>query len=343
MDRNSSHTFCPTLQSCRLVRPIPIPRSNDSAHRNSNIHLKLENLQPSGSFKSRGIGHYLVTQLSRADNAEATHFFSSSGGNAGLACVVAARALKTEATVVVPLSTSDYMISKIKEAGASAVIQEGVSWAEADAYLRDTVLPQARNRGQNAVCVHPFDVQEIWDGHATMICEIKQQLLATSNARPDLIICSVGGGGLFNGIMQGLEQQGLGDVPVLAVETHGADAFAQALQKGELVTLPDITSIATSLGARCVTEKTLAYGLNRSVKSLVLQDKDAVIGCQILADKHRFLVETACGVCIAACVDRRLFELFPHLTKDSNVVVIVCGGSNVTTGSLEKYKKQYCC
>lgn len=234
------------------------------------------------------------------------------------------------------------MISKLKEAGATAVIQEGASWAEADAYLRDTILPHAKKQGQNAVYVHPFDVQEIWDGHATMIHEIKQQLLDASNIRPDLVICSVGGGGLFNGIMQGLEQEGLEQVPVLAVETHGADAFAQALQKGELVTLPGITSIATSLGARCVTSKTLEYGLSRSVKSLVLQDKDAVIGCQILADKHRFLIETACGVCIAACVDRRLFELFPHLTKNSNVVVIVCGGSNISTELLEKYKKQYC-
>ena len=48
-------------------------------------------------------------------------------------------------------------MGKIKEAGATQVIQMGKSWAEADAHLRETILPQARNQGQNAVYVHPFD------------------------------------------------------------------------------------------------------------------------------------------------------------------------------------------
>jgi len=70
-----------------------------------------------------------------------------------------------------------------------------------------------------------------------MIKEVAEDL----DGRPDLVVCSVGGGGLFAGIVQGMKKAGWDDVPVLAMETVGADCFNQTIKKGELVTLPDIT------------------------------------------------------------------------------------------------------
>jgi len=279
-----------------------------------------------------------------ASSPSNTHFYSSSGGNAGLACVCAAVDLNSSATVVVPMSTSQYMIGKIRAAGAQDVIQHGKSWAEANAYLNDTLLPAARERGENAVFVPPFDSPEIWSGHATMVHEIAEQLAHSrpaSGGRPDLIICSVGGGGLFNGIMQGLQECGLDGVPVLAVETNGAHSLAHALDNRKLMPMDAITSIATSLGAKEVTLKTFQYSQQPEVRNLVLDDKDAVRGCLDLAEKHRILVEAACGVAVAAAGDERVKELYPRLTEKSNVVVIVCGGSNVSLDLLDQYKKDY--
>ncbi|EXJ82444.1 hypothetical protein A1O3_06257 [Capronia epimyces CBS 606.96] len=91
-------------------------------------------------------------------------------------CVHEARSLGCKFTLVVPLSTSEYMIAKILQAGASTVIQEGNSWAEADAHLKDILMPRARELGINAVYVHPFDHEDIWDGHFTMIDEVVRQL-----------------------------------------------------------------------------------------------------------------------------------------------------------------------
>lgn len=73
------------------------------------------------------------------------HFYSSSGGNAGLACVHAARSLGFPATVVVPLSTKPLMISKLHAAGATEVIQEGASWVYADKHLREVILADDPN------------------------------------------------------------------------------------------------------------------------------------------------------------------------------------------------------
>ena len=70
-----------------------------------------------------------------------------------------------------------------------------------------------------------------------MILEAKEQL----KKEPDLVILSVGGGGLMCGVLDGMYKAGWSKVPVLAVETHGADSLASAVNAGELVTLPGIS------------------------------------------------------------------------------------------------------
>lgn len=305
------------------------------------IYLKLENLQPSGSFKSRGIGNLLRSHLqSLADpsDREKIHFYSSSGGNAGLACVVAAVSLGSPATIVVPLSTSAFMISKIKEAGASEVIQEGTSWYEADAYLKTVVIPDAEKRGEKPVYVPPFDAQEIWDGNATITTEVLEDL----GMAPDVLVCSVGGGGLFSGLMQGRAQAGESTraMKVLAVETRGADSLNLSVREGKLSTLPAITSIATTLGARTVAQRAFEYAKEEGVKSVVLSDREAMEGCVRFADDERIMVEASCGVCLALCYEGRLREVLPELSEESKVVIVVCGGKNITASMLQTWDQQ---
>ncbi|MBE3045447.1 pyridoxal-phosphate dependent enzyme, partial [Candidatus Bathyarchaeota archaeon] len=94
--------------------------------RSSRIFLKLENLQPSGSFKSRGIGNYLLRRIEESEaSGKRPHFYASSGGNAGIACVVAARSLGYEASVVVPTTTSPALVTRLREEGARTVYQHG--------------------------------------------------------------------------------------------------------------------------------------------------------------------------------------------------------------------------
>ena len=221
------------------------------------------------------------------------------------------------------------MIAKIKNAGATDVIQIGANWAEADAYLREELL----SKDKNGVYVPPFDHEDVWDGAATIVEELEE--------KPDAVICSVGGGGLFCGVMRGLERKGWEKVQVLVLETKGAESLRTSLEKGELVKLANVTSIATSLGAPRVAEKTFEYGKRKNVKCAVLEDREAVMGCWRLADDERLLVEPACGVNVALCYDGRLQKLLPELTAESKVVIILCGGSTVTLELLIGWRNQF--
>ena len=233
------------------------------------------------------------------------------------------------------------MIARIKSAGATNVIAHGESWKEADTYLREEVL----TRDDRGVYVPPFDDERVWEGNSTLVTELHQQM--ANNGPPDAIVCSVGGGGLFAGVMRGIERTaGWSRTKVLATETVGAESLNASLKAGELVTLDRITSIATSLGARRVAAQAFAYAHENPqvVKSAVLSDAEAAQACVRFADDERVMVEPACGVSVALAYDRgRLKELLPGLgrDRDSKVVIVVCGGSNVTVEKLWEWRERY--
>ncbi|RDW93298.1 putative L-serine dehydratase [Aspergillus mulundensis] len=326
------------------------------------VFLKLDLLQPSGSFKTRGIGNLIRNALiNPANKDKELHFFSSSGGNAGLAAVVAARDLGCGCTVVVPHSTKPMMITKLRDAGATDVIQHGDSWFHADTYLRQTFI---ENQDEGAAAtkrnlyVPPFDHSEIWTGASTMIDEIAKQMPPRGDGKgtfpADAVVCSVGGGGLFNGVVEGLArylESQKSDIPdsqskvrVLAVETKGADSLALSLRSGTLQSLPAITSLATSLGALQVAPQTLKYAQSPpaglEVVSVVGSDAEAANGVIRLADELRLQVELACGISVEVGASGKLREYVPELTPDSRVVIVVCGGSNITAEMVADYRKR---
>ena len=275
-----------------LLRSTPL-----SASTGREVWLKIEAMQPSGSFKMRGIGHACETRA----RAGAKRFASSSGGNAGLAVAHAGRLLGVPVKVVV----------------------HGASWSDADAWLRERLA-------SDDAYIHPFDDPLLWAGHASLVDEI-----AAAGLRPDALVCSVGGGGLMCGVIEGLRRNGWGEVPVLAVETHGADSLAQALAAGVLVTLPAITSIATSLGARRVSQQAFDEARRHAVRSVVVSDRQAVEGCLALARDVRVIVEPACGASVVPLLARD----DAALGDAKDVVVVVCGGVSATYEQLLEWQR----
>ena len=170
--------------------------------------------------------------------------------------------------------------------------------------------------------------------------EIAQQM--PSGDAPDVIICSVGGGGLLNGICQAMDTLNMTTPTILAVETAGAESLAASLSANKVITMPTITSKATSLGCARVTDKTYEYSQRRTVRSVVLPDGVAAMGCWRLADDERMMVELACGVNVALCYDGRLEKALGRPVKpDDKVVIVLCGGSNVTSGMLCEWRQEY--
>jgi L-serine/L-threonine ammonia-lyase len=279
------------------------------------IWLKMDALQPSGSFKLRGIGHACETYAQRG----ARRFVSSSGGNAGIAAAYAGRALGLPVLVVVPESTSARARELIAREGAQIEVH-GASFQEANAHAQALLQP-------DDAFIHPFDDPLLWEGHASMIDEV-----ARAGVRPDAVVLSVGGGGLLCGVVEGLRRNGMDGVPVLAVETEGADSYAQSMAAGRLVELPRIASIATSLGARRVSEQAFALAAEHAIRPVVVSDHDAVDACLRFMDDHRIVVEPACGASLALP-----YGMHPALAQYREVLVIACGGVTATVAQLQAW------
>lgn len=300
----------------RLYAPTPLIESQAlSCHTGKRVWLKLDALQPTGSFKIRGIGELcekLVQQGVR-------RFVSSSGGNAGIAVAYAGRKLGVPVTVIVPHTTSERAKNILNSEGAEVIVH-GASWAEAHELAGSLA-------GGEAALIHPFDDPRLWTGHATLIDEI-----AGAGLRPDAVVVAIGGGGLYCGIVEGLRRNSMGDVPVIALETEGAASFHGAIQAGKLIELDAITSVATSLGAKKVAAQAFALQQEHPTKSCIVTDKQAVSACMRFLDDHRVLVEPACGAALAA-----LYENIPALAPYQTILCVVCGGSTVTAEQLRSY------
>ncbi len=283
------------------------------------VWLKLEAMQPPGSFKIRGIGLACQEYVRRG----AERFISSSGGNAGIAVAYAGRHLSVPVVVVVPETTTDRAKALIQQEGAEVVVH-GSSWQEANALALSMVK-------ESDAFLHPFDDPLIWQGHASLVDEVVR-----SGVKPDVVVLSVGGGGLLCGVVEGLHRNGWIDVPVIAVETEGADSLAQSVRAGYRVELAAITSIATSLGARRICEQAFSWSKKHPFRSIVVSDRAAVSACQRFLADHRVVVEPACGASLAVVYDGA-----PELEDFKSVLVVVCGGVTATVDQLRGWSDKY--
>ncbi|MDZ3991388.1 pyridoxal-phosphate dependent enzyme [Pseudomonas sp. Teo4] len=297
------HIHTPLIES----RPLSLAAGRS-------VWLKLEALQPCGSFKLRGVGHACETHHARG----ARHFVSSSGGNAGLAVAYAGRKLGVPVTVVVPETTTERAKELLRLEDAKVVVH-GSSWQEANELAQTLV-------GPSDAFIHPFDDPLLWAGHASLVDE-----LAQAGFKPDAVVLSVGGGGLLSGVVEGLKRNGWNDVPVLAVETEGAASLNAAMQAGHSVELERIASVATSLGAKRVADQALQCVRSHPVHSLLVSDRDALLACERFLLDHRVLVEPACGAALALAYAPQA------LAQYRNVLVVVCGGATATLEQIQAW------
>lgn len=298
-----------------LLESLPLSRLLEKS-----VYLKMEAMQPSGSFKIRGIGRLCQEAVKQGKRK----FVAASGGNAGLAVAYAGRKLGIPVTVFVPEATGEEVRSRLKMEGAEVVVA-GRIWDEAH--------EQALERAKAPGCqyIHPFDNPLIWEGHETLMMEVKEK-----GFKPGAVVASVGGGGLLCGVVSALEKLGWHDVPVVAVETEGAASYRAALDAGKPVSLPEIHTIATTLGVKCVAKEAFLWSKRHPILSCVVSDQMAVQACLRFLDDHHVLVEPACGAALAA-----IYEKSSVLKERDSLLVIVCGGSDVSFSKLTAWKKQF--
>uniref|UniRef100_A0A8D0KPL6 L-serine deaminase n=1 Tax=Strix occidentalis caurina TaxID=311401 RepID=A0A8D0KPL6_STROC len=285
------HIISPVLESLALSRAA-----------GTKVYMKLENVQPTGSFKIRGIGHL----CQEAAKKGCRRFVCSSG--------------------------TDLWGARAGCGPAEPTLHPQV-WDEAN----ERALELAQTEGW--VSIHPFDHPLVWQGHASLVQELKDSL----ETKPDAILLAVGGGGLLAGVVAGLHRVGWQDVPIIAAETWGAHSFHVALEAGQLVSLPDITSVAKCLGAKTVAARALECAQECQVISQVVEDTEAVRAVGRFLDDERMLVQPACGAVLALLYEGRLQRLQGEgrlRTPLASVVVVVCGVSSIQAAQLRALKSQ---
>lgn len=296
-----------------LIESLSINQNLDA-----NVWLKMEALQPCGSFKARGLGY--ACQRYITDGAKA--LLSSSGGNAGLAVAYCGRRLGVPVTVVVPETTKKRAIDLIKLEGAEVIIT-GKNWDEAHMFAM-------KLSAKEVAYIHPFDDPIIWQGHSSIIDEI-----STADITPDAVVLSVGGGGLLCGVVEGLKKNGWKNVPILAVETEGTNSLQTAATANKHIGIDTIASIATSLGAKKVAKRAFDLLKEHPITSYVVTDKDAINGCYRFLEDHRIMVEPACGASLST-----IYNGCEFLHDKKNIVVIVCGGIGVSLTQMKEWRHQ---
>jgi len=295
----------------------PLTRINERCGKN--FQVKMECFQPDGSFKIRGVSR-LCRELKEKGYKR---IICASGGNSGHAASYCARELGMECTVVIPGAASSYMADVIRREGAK-VLTAGAIFDDA----RDRALELVAE-DPSAYFLHPFDHPVLWEGHSTVVDELVEQ-----TEKPDAIVLSVGGGGLFNGVIEGIDRHGWADIPIIAVEVEGAPKFRKAIEAGHPVELTKIDTLANTLAGKTVSEKTVEYAKTHSIISYLTSDKRAANGVIEFVEDFRVLVELACGASMSVA-----YDLPDIVAPFQNVVIIACGGAGVNLPLLLEYKK----
>ncbi|ENU25248.1 hypothetical protein F993_00021 [Acinetobacter proteolyticus] len=297
----------------------PLIRSSKLSELNGcNVWLKMESAQPTGSFKQRSIGNACLNYVEKG----AKRFVSSSGGNAGISVAYMGKLLGVAVTVVVPKTTSQTAIDLMRQESAQVIVH-GDSWIEANEHALSFV-------SEEAVYIHPFDDQYLWDGVACIIDEVIEE-----GVRPSAVVLSVGGGSLLSGVAQGLHTHHL-DIPIYAIETEGTASLNTSIQRGRHISLDQVTGIATTLAAKRVCEQAFKISQQQNVQGIMVADADTVSACLKFLDDHRTLVEPACGASLSILYDQKV-----SFSPSDEVLVIVCGGASITFDQLAKYVQQF--
>lgn len=269
------------------------------------VWLKLELLQTTGSFKLRGALN--CVEALDAD-AKRRGIVAASAGNHAIAAAYAARIAGTSATVVMPRHASPLRIATCEGFGAKVVLVPNVHEAFAGA--------QALVAGEGRTMIHPFDGPLTTLGTATVGLEFMQQV-----PQLDAVVVPVGGGGLISGIAAAVKQLNP-QCRVYGVEPFGADAMYRSFQAGEPVKLDAVDTIADSLGAPYA----LAYSFGvcrQFVDEIVrVSDDDLCRGMHDLFIDMKLAVEPAPAAAVAA-----LFGPLKARLDGRRVGLVMCGSN----------------
>ena len=241
------------------------------------VFLKPENMQRTGAYKVRG-AYYKISTLSEEERAKG--LIAASAGNHAQGVAYAAHKFGAKAVIVMPTTTPLIKVERTKSYGAE-VILKGDVYDEACAYA----LELAEKEGYTFI--HPFDDPAVATGQGTIAMEIVQELPLV-----DYILVPIGGGGLATGVST-LAKLLNPHIKVIGVEPSGAACMKASIEKGEVVTLPHVNTIADGTAVRQIGETTLEYIKQYVDDIITVSDYELMEAFLLLVEKHKLVAENS--------------------------------------------------
>ena len=267
------------------------------------VYLKPENMQFTGAYKVRG-AYYKICTLTEEERQRG--LITASAGNHAQGVAYAAKRYGAKATIVMPTTTPLIKVNRTKSYGAEVVLYGDV-YDEACAKAYEL----AEEHGYTFI--HPFDDPAVATGQGTIAMEIFQELPLV-----EYILVPIGGGGLATGVST-LAKLLNPKIKVIGVEPAGANCMQESLKTGEVVTLPQVNTIADGTAVKTPGSKIFPYIQENLDDIITVHDDELIVAFLDMVENHKMIVENSGLLTVAA---------LKHLSvKDKRVVSILSGGN----------------
>lgn len=271
----------------------------------SEIYLKTENLQITGSFKVRG-AYYMMSQLTEEEKARGV--IACSAGNHAQGVALAAAKNHIKSLICLPDGAPISKVEATKSYGAEVCMVNGVY---DDAYQKALELKEEKNY----TFVHPFDNEDVIAGQGTIGLEILEQM-------PDVeaVIVPIGGGGLISGVAFAIKNLNP-NIKVYGVQASGAPSMRNSIRDGKIECLDHVSTIADGIAVKEPGEHTFQY-VNQYVDEIVTVTDDEISAAILALIERQKLIAEGAG---AASVAAAMFNKVPIQGKKT--VCLVSGGN----------------
>ncbi len=272
----------------------------------TNIYLKTENLQVTGSFKIRG-SYFKISQLSEEEKKKGV--IACSAGNHAQGVALAATRSGIKSIICLPDGAPISKVEATKRYGAEVCMVKGVY---DDAYKKAIEL-----RDENGYCfIHPFDDPDVIAGQGTIGLEIMEQL-----PNVDAVVVPIGGGGLISGVAFTIKQINP-NCKVYGVQAQGAPSMENSINDGQIETLARVQTIADGIAVK--TPGNLTYDLVKEyVDGIVtVSDDEIALAILTLLEQQKLISEGAGAVPVAAVLAGKIPDI-----DGKNICCLVSGGN----------------
>ncbi|MCI8296531.1 MAG: threonine ammonia-lyase [Lachnospiraceae bacterium] len=268
------------------------------------VYFKPENMQYTGAYKVRG-AYYKISTLSEEEREKG--LITASAGNHAQGVAYAAKLAGVKATVVMPTTTPLIKVDRTAGYGAEVVLKGDV-FDESCAYAME--LAQANGH----TFIHPFDDLEVATGQGTIAMEIIKELPTV-----DYILVPIGGGGLCAGVAT-LAKLLNPKIKVIGVEPAGAACMKASLKAGEVITLPDVSTIADGTAVKHPGEKLFPYIQEYVDDIITIEDPELIVAFLDMVENHKMIVENSGLLTVAA---------LRHMNVEKKKIVSILSGGNM--------------